>query len=72
MSTRTDPAPAAPPGFPLHSIAEMIALTGMSKSWLYSEIRAGRLRTVIVGDRRMIRDDALAEWLASLPTDGPR
>jgi excisionase family DNA binding protein len=68
MSTLASPAPAAPPGFPLHSVSETVALTGMSKSWLYGEIRAGRLRTVMVGDRRMIPDDALAEWLASLPS----
>jgi excisionase family DNA binding protein len=68
MSTPPSPAPAAPPGFPLYSISETIALTRMSKSWLYGEIRAGRLRTVMVGDRRMIPADALADWLASLPS----
>jgi excisionase family DNA binding protein len=68
MSTHTGPAPAAPPGFPLYSVRQATALTGMSKSWLYGEIRAGRLRAVVVGDRRMIPADALAEWLASLPS----
>lgn len=67
MSTLTGKAPAIPPALPFRSIAEIIALTGMSKSWLYGEIRAGRLRTVMVGDRRMVPADALAEWVDALP-----
>jgi excisionase family DNA binding protein len=64
----TSPAPA---GFPLYSIREIVTLTGMSKSWLYGEIRAGRLRTVMAGGRRMVRADVLAEWVDSLPSGLP-
>jgi hypothetical protein len=72
MSMITDPAAVVPPGLPLHSIGEVVALSRMSKSWLYGEIRAGRLRTVMVGGRRMVPDDALAEWVGSLPPGVPR
>jgi excisionase family DNA binding protein len=72
MNTFTGHAPAAPPGRLLYSIREIIALTGMSKSWLYGQIRAGRLRTVMAGDRRLIPADALAEWIDSLPSGPPR
>jgi excisionase family DNA binding protein len=64
-------SPAPPAGFPLYSIREIVTLTGMSKSWLYGEIRAGRLRTVMAGGRRMVRADVLAEWVDSLPSGIP-
>jgi excisionase family DNA binding protein len=62
----------APPELPFHSVSEVVALTRMSRTWLYGEIRSGRLRSVMAGDRRMIPDDALAEWLASLPSGAQR
>ena len=68
----SSPVPAAPPSLPFRSISETIALVGIGKTSLYGEIRAGRLRTVLVGRRRMVPADALAEWLASLPPGGPR
>lgn len=65
-------SPTAPPALPFHPIPEIVALTRMSRTWLYGEIRSGRLRSVMVGDRRMVPDDALAEWLASLPSGAQR
>ena len=61
------PVMALPPELPFRTIREVGALTGMSKSWIYGEMRSGRLRTVMVGGRRMIPANALAEWLDSLP-----
>jgi excisionase family DNA binding protein len=72
MNTLPAPAPALPPGRLFYSVRDFLALTGMSKSWVYGEIRAGRLRTVMAGDRRLIPAEALAEWIASLPAGNPR
>jgi excisionase family DNA binding protein len=73
MSDRTHTARVIPPFKVLLSIAETITATGMGKSFVYAEIRSGRLRSVMAGKRRMIPADALAEWVASLPpgTPGP-
>ena len=68
MDTHPGPASSVPPSLPFHPVSEIITLTRMSKTWIYGEIRAGRLRTVMAGHRRMIPDDALAEWLGALPS----
>jgi len=52
------------------SIPEAIRLTGISRSSLYREIEAGRLRSCKAGKRRLIPTTALSEWLAALPTSG--
>jgi hypothetical protein len=65
--TETDQASAAPPGRLLYAIPEVAALTGRGMTWTYGEIRAGRLRTVMAGRRRMITAAALAEWIAAMP-----
>ena len=64
--------PVVPPGRLLYSINETARLTGMSRTYLYGEMRSGRLRTVMAGDRRMIPADALAEWIGSLPSGTPQ
>jgi excisionase family DNA binding protein len=47
------------------SITEACALAGVKKDTLYSEINAGRLRTAKINRRRVIRREALDEWLAA-------
>lgn len=56
---------AAPGPDRLLSIEEArAALGGVSRSTLYQEIRAGRLRTVRVGRRRLVPSSAIAERAA--------
>lgn len=47
----------------LLSIKEAVALTGLSHVTLYNEINAGRLKSLKVGRRRLIRPAALSEWI---------
>lgn len=47
----------------LISIKEAVALTGLSHVTLYNEINAGRLKSLKVGRRRLIRPAALSEWI---------
>ena len=47
----------------LISIKEAVALTGLSHVTLYNEINAGRLKSLKVGRRRLIRHAALSEWI---------
>src|SRR3954464_10779885 len=44
--------------------AEVAALLGVPKSWVYAETRAGRLPHVRVGRYRRYRRDALNAWIA--------
>lgn len=46
-----------------YSIPEAIELSGIHRDLLYAEINAGNLRTVKIGRRRLIRAEALEEWL---------
>ena len=43
----------------LISIKEAVALTGLSHVTLYNEINAGRLKSLKVGRRRLVRPAAL-------------
>lgn len=47
----------------LLSIKEAVEQTGLSHVTLYNEINAGRLKSLKVGRRRLIRPAALAEWI---------
>jgi len=47
----------------LLSIKEAVTLTGLSHVTLYNEINAGRLKSLKVGRRRLIRPAALSEWI---------
>jgi len=46
-----------------YAIPEAIEITGIHKDLLYAEINRGNLRTVKVGRRRLIRAEALEQWL---------
>lgn len=61
---REELAAATSPGQPerLLSIEDACeALGGISRSTLYGEIAAGRLRTISVGRRRLVPQSAIAE-----------
>lgn len=47
----------------LLSIKEAVEQTGLSHVTLYNEINAGRLKSLKVGRRRLIRPAALSEWI---------
>lgn len=73
--SRTPTAEAAPrnraerrnPDQPAHTVTEAAELARISRSKLYLEMEAGRLRARKVGRRTIILDDDLREWLESLP-----
>ena len=48
------------------SIAEVSRKTGLSRSFLYTELGKNRLRSVRAGDRRLVTQRQLAEYLALL------
>jgi len=47
------------------SVAEMAKRTGLSRSFLYLEIEAGRLQTLKIGKRRLVRVEDEASYLAA-------
>lgn len=49
------------------SIEEVVAVTGIKRSKLYLEIKAGRLQITKCGTRTLILPEALQRWLNSLP-----
>jgi excisionase family DNA binding protein len=55
------------------SIADLPGLVSLSRSHIYEEIRAGRLRTVKAGRRTLVLAEDLRAWLQSLndPSNGP-
>ncbi|MFI0466915.1 helix-turn-helix domain-containing protein [Saccharopolyspora sp. 5N102] len=50
----------------LYPIREAMALLSMSRSTIYEQIRAGRLRSVRQGASRLIPASALSEYVAML------
>jgi excisionase family DNA binding protein len=50
-----------------YSIEEARKVTGVGRTVLYEEIKAGRLRAVKRGRRTLILAEDLRRWLASLP-----
>jgi excisionase family DNA binding protein len=55
-----------PPGKALYRVTEAIAVLSMSRSAIYEEIRAGRLRSVKRGRSRLIAASAIADYVALL------
>jgi len=47
------------------TIDEMAARTGLSRAFLYLEIKAGRLKTLKIGRRRLVRVEDEAAYLAA-------
>jgi excisionase family DNA binding protein len=46
------------------SITEACALAGVQRDSLYREINAGRLKTAKIKGRRLVRREALEQWLS--------
>jgi len=56
----------APPYKALYRISEATKVLSLSRSVIYEQIRAGRLRTVKEGRTRLIPASAIAEYVALL------
>lgn len=50
-----------------YSIADLPAIVSLGRSYIYEEIKAGRLRTIKAGRRTLVLVDDLQAWLLSLP-----
>lgn len=48
-----------------YSIAATVRVTGVKRSKLYMEIAAGHLKSIKIGDRRLILHEDLVEYLRS-------
>jgi hypothetical protein len=55
-----------------HSIAEFAQLSGLGRSFLYEQIKAGNLPVRKAGRRTLILHDEGLGWLAKLPVAGQR
>ncbi|MBN2447729.1 MAG: helix-turn-helix domain-containing protein [Phycisphaerae bacterium] len=64
MPTRPAPPDPATPTRLALSIPEAAGTVGVSARTLWSEVRAGRLRSAKVGRRRLVRVQDLDAWLA--------
>lgn len=51
-----------------YTIPEAVRITGTSRTTLYAEIAAHRLKARKLGRRTLILADDLRQWLGSLPT----
>ncbi|WP_210245581.1 helix-turn-helix domain-containing protein [Tardiphaga sp. vice278] len=55
-----------------HSIAEFAQLSGLGRSFLYEQIKSGKLLVRKAGRRTLILHGEGLEWLGKLPTEGQR
>ena len=62
-----DPTGARPEPALLYPIADAAALLGISRSNLYCLMRAGEVRSVRIGSRRLIPRAALESFVETLP-----
>lgn len=46
-----------------YSIPEAIETSGIHRDLIYSEINSGRLKSIKIGRRRLVRAEALEAWL---------
>lgn len=56
-------------GKQLYRIPEAIHILSVSRSYLYEQLRTGRLRSVHAGRSRLIPADAIAEFVALLESE---
>lgn len=63
------PAAGPEPGKALYRIPEAMRLLSLSRSVIYNQIRAGRLRSVKEGNARLIPADAITEYVALLEAE---
>ncbi|MHA6631074.1 helix-turn-helix domain-containing protein [Pseudonocardia sichuanensis] len=57
------------PSWRLYRIPEAMQLLSLSRTVIYEQIRAGRLRSVRQGRARLIPADAIADYVALLITE---
>ncbi len=62
-------ADASPGRKALYRIPEAMRLLSLSRSVIYNQIRAGRLRSVKEGSTRLIPADAIADYVALLEAE---
>jgi excisionase family DNA binding protein len=58
-----------PDGKQLYRIPEAMRILSLSRSVIYEQIRAGRLRSVTQGRARLIPASAIAEYVALLESE---
>jgi excisionase family DNA binding protein len=63
------PIPTVVPERHLYRIPEAMSLLSMSRSVIYEQIRAGRLRTVTQGRSRLVPARAIAEYVELLMSE---
>ncbi len=51
------------------NIPEVCAATGVGRTTVYKAIKAGALKSIMVGGRRLVRREALEDWLEG-PSSG--
>ncbi|MHB2208533.1 helix-turn-helix domain-containing protein [Methylobacterium sp. CM6257] len=51
-----------------YGIAEAVKVSGVGRSFLYEQIKSGRLKARKLGRRTLILADDLQSWLSALPT----
>ncbi len=51
-----------------YSVADAVKASGVGRSFLYEQIRAGKLKARKLGRRTLILAADLQSWLAALPT----
>ena len=54
----------------LLSVDETAALLNVSRSKVYAELAAGRLRSLSIGDRRLVASGAIADYIAAKSPPG--
>ncbi|MGO9181093.1 MAG: helix-turn-helix domain-containing protein [Candidatus Limnocylindrales bacterium] len=64
------PRQFSPPPERLLGIAEAAAILGVSRTFLYAEINAGRIRTIKARRRRLVAASAIAAYVASRTVAG--
>jgi excisionase family DNA binding protein len=65
MHTRTDNRPVQGQKLAV-STHEAADLAGVGRTTIYEALRSGDLKSLKIGKRRLIRVDALRDWLAAL------
>ena len=66
------PDPPSRGGPPLLTAAEVAALLGVPKTWVYEQSRLGRIPTVTLGRYKRYRRSAIEEWVAQLEAPAKR
>ena len=51
------------------SIAEFCSVTSLGRSWVYEEIRRGRLKVLKAGRRTLITSEEMTAWMQRLAAE---